>query len=598
MPSQKRKKEDDETVAAALAGTPKREKRGAAVSAAKKIIDHHAPTRTPAKTQKSPAKSPTTPKSAKKPANKKTPTKAQQKATTSPKAGGRKRKQEESVEEEQAQGEAAESKAGDEGSSKSPASGNKRAKKVEASKKDESNGTKSDEKGAADEENGASKSPRRSATPAAEQAKDGGSSDKSPKKAGGAHLEVPDSGEAATQKPRRSPSPAKSPKADAKDGPSASNGKGRSPSPSKRAKNEESGPSNGKSASSPSKKDAPSSDATELEKGHIYFFYRPKVETTEVNSADDVARLHMILKPESKHPVRMIVLTRKKLPEINQRSRYWGFNRAVVKQPQELKQYLEAETSDTKTRGERHINAARPCGEGVYSIVDHHGHTHIAYVLELPEEPGEVQQAFNIEKEGSFIITVKNPETESPPWAGLSDKQKATFPKDVEELFKGRRFIPANPTTLLDYNHAEFVLIGASDDITGELGDAGQDLEDWEKDEHHQVVKLQEDKLFNELKLEHEKFKSEPLQERPPVNNGRPPVNHFIEEPEWFKTFSYNSDDSIAFDSFPHHPIFENVLLLFIEKANTKLPILFQFGVFYKPIWFDNTIARGFEGRE
>ena len=41
-------------------------------------------------------------------------------------------------------------------------------------------------------------------------------------------------------------------------------------------------------------------------------------------------------------------------------------------------------------------------------------------------------------------------------------------------MFRGRRFIPANPVKLLDHEHAEFVIIGASDDVAGELGDVGK----------------------------------------------------------------------------------------------------------------------------
>ncbi|KAJ4964176.1 hypothetical protein NE237_024115 [Protea cynaroides] len=36
-----------------------------------------------------------------------------------------------------------------------------------------------------------------------------------------------------------------------------------------------------------------------LEKGKIFFFYRPKVDKEEVHSADDVQRLYIVLRPES-----------------------------------------------------------------------------------------------------------------------------------------------------------------------------------------------------------------------------------------------------------------------------------------------------------
>jgi hypothetical protein len=67
---------------------------------------------------------------------------------------------------------------------------------------------------------------------------------------------------------------------------------------------------------------------------------------------------------------------------------------------------LDRLTYSTATRGERHLAPARPAGEGVYTIARHDDHTHLAFALELPERPGEVQEELNIPREGSYIITV------------------------------------------------------------------------------------------------------------------------------------------------------------------------------------------------
>ncbi|TPX71545.1 hypothetical protein SpCBS45565_g01026 [Spizellomyces sp. 'palustris'] len=252
-----------------------------------------------------------------------------------------------------------------------------------------------------------------------------------------------------------------------------------------------------------------------LEKGHIFFFYRPKVEKSEAKGIDDVQRFYIVLKPDvyrfkseddkeshvyHGHRIREIIVTRKKLPEIGSRARYWGFVDHVVDDVKDLEQYLRGETYETKTRdqGTRHLEPARPCGEGVYSIVDHNGHTHLAYVLALPEEPTEVQKTFNIEKEGSYILSVKNPETPSPPWAGLGERQKSKLPPKFLEHFRGRKFIPANPPALLDFDHIEVLLIGAAEDVSEDLGQAGKELEEMEEEEHKDVVKLQDDKVFQE----------------------------------------------------------------------------------------------------
>jgi hypothetical protein len=40
-------------------------------------------------------------------------------------------------------------------------------------------------------------------------------------------------------------------------------------------------------------------------------------------------------------------------------------------------------------------------------ITTHNGHSHLAYITTAPKEPGTVQEAFNIDKEASLIISIK-----------------------------------------------------------------------------------------------------------------------------------------------------------------------------------------------
>jgi hypothetical protein len=44
---------------------------------------------------------------------------------------------------------------------------------------------------------------------------------------------------------------------------------------------------------------------------------------------------------------------------------------------------------------------------GVYSIVDHGSETRLVYKLEIPSEPGDVQEEFKISEMGNYIISVK-----------------------------------------------------------------------------------------------------------------------------------------------------------------------------------------------
>lgn len=207
-----------------------------------------------------------------------------------------------------------------------------------------------------------------------------------------------------------------------------------------------------------------------LERGDIFFFYRPRVDVTEVDELEDVQRFFLILKPDGRQPYRLIVVGNKRLPEPSGHERAWAFVAEATSRPVEVREELERTTYPTKSRGMRVEPEARPAGEGRYALVDHDGHTHLAYVLELPAEPGPAQQAFHITKEASYIIAVRNPESPAPPGAGLRPERRADYPQEVLERFRGRRFIPVDTPQLLDHEGAEFVLIGASEDPEGELG--------------------------------------------------------------------------------------------------------------------------------
>ncbi|CAI8611757.1 unnamed protein product [Vicia faba] len=237
------------------------------------------------------------------------------------------------------------------------------------------------------------------------------------------------------------------------------------------------------------------------ERGEIYFFYRPKVSKEEAHSADDVQRLYIIMRPESgERPVevkqeentnikqeevniekqalfRVIVMGRKKLPDPKEKSRpYWGFVEMVTTNAEHVKNALRGGEYETSTKGQRHNSDARALGEGIYRILRHkaegggkRSHTHLIYKLEFPGEgeKREPQEELNIEREGSFIIQIKNPEKGG---GGLQKKRKAVFPARLQGELGHVRFGPADPPDFLNYEGCEFLLISASDDIEDELG--------------------------------------------------------------------------------------------------------------------------------
>jgi hypothetical protein len=258
--------------------------------------------------------------------------------------------------------------------------------------------------------------------------------------------------------------------------------------------------------------------ASVLERGNIYFVYRPKVEHTSAAGLEDIQRFFVILSPfrlrsretrpsyggqvcEACH--RLLVIGRKKLPAITENhERNWGFVQKVAAEPEDIETELDRLTYSTATRGERHLAPARPAGEGVYVIARHDDHTHLAFALELPERPGEVQEELNIPREGSYIITVKNPDVDAPPDAGLPE-DRAELPPRLRERFHGRRFIPVDPPDFLDREGAEFVLIGADEDVFEELG--------VRLDSQHETLETAE--LFNDLRMERSAHPLKPLLE-------------------------------------------------------------------------------------
>ena len=106
----------------------------------------------------------------------------------------------------------------------------------------------------------------------------------------------------------------------------------------------------------------------------------------------------------------------------------------------------------------------------LYALVDHDGHTHLTYVLELPPQPGDAQRVFRIEREASYRIAVRNPDVPAPPGTGLPQRRRPEYPEELHARFRGRRFSPVDRPGLLDYEGAEVMIIGAAADAEAELG--------------------------------------------------------------------------------------------------------------------------------
>lgn len=245
---------------------------------------------------------------------------------------------------------------------------------------------------------------------------------------------------------------------------------------------------------------AQTDDVEVTERGNIYFFYRPAVGTGGEQPPQglvDVQRFHLVLSPQGRDTLRVITIGKKRLPEpTDSEQRFWGFVERVAGNPEEIVDELEGGREEGRT-----WLPARPAGEGVYAIARHGNHTHLLYALELPEEPDEVQRELHIEKEGSYLLSVKNPQAASPPSVGLDEEKKAELPDELQELFGGRRFIPIDPPSFLDHEGTELLVMGSADD-------PGEDLGVELNPEHETEATAN---LFQELRMERERHPVEPL---------------------------------------------------------------------------------------
>lgn len=237
-----------------------------------------------------------------------------------------------------------------------------------------------------------------------------------------------------------------------------------------------------------------------LEQGMIFFFYRPRVGAESVAGLGDVQRFFLVLKPDGRDRYRRLIVGRKSLPDVDAHEREWAFVAEVADDPSQLRDDIEQASYETRTRGVRVLPQARPAGKGRYAIVDHGGHTHLVYALELPAEPGDVQRELNIAREAGYIVAVRNPAGPGPPATGLGERG-ADFPPELQERFGGRRFIPLDPPEFLDHEGAELVLIAATEDARSELG----------IDLHPEAERLEDADIFRALRLRARDLPKEPL---------------------------------------------------------------------------------------
>ena len=263
-------------------------------------------------------------------------------------------------------------------------------------------------------------------------------------------------------------------------------------------------------------------DAEILEQEDIYFFYRPKKGAEQVKGVEDVRRFFMVTAPEEANSnknqlYRLFVIGKKSLPEVRKTEaraseRFWARVGGIFRDANELTKEL---LSDEFRRGD----VARPVGEGKYAIVKHHqNHAELAYILEMPKEPGEAQKELGIEKEASYIVSVISPKkpissssssvVDSGGGYPSSTEEIPMYPEELlNEFGDNDTFIPlSKDIRFLDYQNAQVILTGAREGRDVIKNDLGIEIIEEEESE-------QSSDIFNKLKVRKDQVPIRPLTE-------------------------------------------------------------------------------------
>ena len=212
-----------------------------------------------------------------------------------------------------------------------------------------------------------------------------------------------------------------------------------------------------------------------LEQGAIEFLYRPRVEEYNAEELDDVQRLLILLSPAGAAFERLIAVGRKRLPRSARHDRFWGFVDLVLT-PWDMHAALGAQVYGTKTRGLRHLPAARTFAEGTYEVETHGPHSHLRWHIERFDTADPVVSEISLEHDADYILTIANPDPSVWGLVETPDLQSVLFddlemhvpiptpfPPSLQQRFQHRKFAQLDTTEWLDHPGAELVFLGAGE---------------------------------------------------------------------------------------------------------------------------------------
>ncbi|KAI1283955.1 hypothetical protein F5Y07DRAFT_95098 [Xylaria sp. FL0933] len=239
-----------------------------------------------------------------------------------------------------------------------------------------------------------------------------------------------------------------------------------------------------------------------LEKGIIYFFFRGRVGIDEPSDVKEIQRSYMLLRPldkdakigegtiPDKSNIRLIAVPKKVFPRSG-RDRWIAFVEKTDASLKTIKEtFLSSSDYETKTAGTRHTPAATPAAEGVYAITTTGRESHLAYMITLPSELGDVQLELGLREKGSFIISTRNPQYEAP--RGTALPAGPEYPKEVLDEFRSLRWMPSQPHHL-DYANTQFLLIGESSGIEKATELQKEDEKEGKENPEEELEKLEDE---------------------------------------------------------------------------------------------------------
>jgi len=209
-----------------------------------------------------------------------------------------------------------------------------------------------------------------------------------------------------------------------------------------------------------------------LERGSILFLYQPKSGVAHARTAGDLERLYFMLLPDDQkeHKSRIYTLPQGLFPILvpgraAPEERSWALAQEVHPDSRVALDNLQEEAIAVQSPGQRAKPWVRAAGTGRYAIVKHGADTHLAYALDKPEQPGEVQRALRIALRGNYLISVQAP---TAPFEARGSGHPL-YPPRLQSRFRDD-WIPVEPSDYLDYRYTRISLLAVDLDAEQELG--------------------------------------------------------------------------------------------------------------------------------